>query len=159
MGLETRPLKAKTIEIFFSYADSDKDEEMQSELEMHLRPLERNNKISIWHKRKIKVGNRQDQIDKHLNEASIILLLVSPNFLASNDVEVIRAMERHESGEARVIPILLRPIEDWRVVPFSMLQPLPLNYRPITQWGNRDEAFANIAQGIRTVVEDLTADV
>lgn len=157
--LETRTVaKASPIEIFFSYAD--KDVNMQKELEDHLSILRRSNAISISNRRAIGAGKEwQGEIDKHLNEASIILLLVSPDFLASDycwDVEVMRAMKRHKSGEARVIPVLLRPIEDWRGVPFSMLQPLPLNSRPVTQWGNRDEAFASIAQGIRTVVEELT---
>jgi hypothetical protein len=46
-----------------------------------------------------------------LNRANVILLLISADFLASDycyDVEMKRAMERHEAGEAIVIPIILR---------------------------------------------------
>ena len=55
-------------------------------------------------------------IDAHLQRAQIILLLVSADFLASDycyDVEVQTAMARHEAGEARVIPIILRAV-DWQ---------------------------------------------
>jgi hypothetical protein len=65
-------------------------------------------------------------------------------------------MERHESGEARVIPIILKPV-DWREAQFSKLQALPKNAKPITTWENRDEAFLNVAQSIRRVVQELSA--
>jgi len=58
----------------------------------------------------------------------------------SNDVEVTRAMERHEAGEARVIPIILRPV-DWEGAPFSKLQALPTDAKPVTSWDDSDEAF------------------
>ena len=63
-------------------------------------------------------------------------------------------MERHERGEARVIPIILRPT-DWRETPFDKLQALPTNDKPITKWSNRDDAFLDVVKGIREAVETL----
>jgi TIR domain len=101
------------------------------------------------------------EIDKHLESASIILLLVSPDFLASDycyDIEMKRAMERHDRGEARVIPIFLRPC-DWTGAPFGKLQGLPTDAKPITssRWSSHDEAFTIVARGIRAAVETLRA--
>ena len=98
------------------------------------------------------------QLDKNLEESQIILLLISPSFLASDycyDIETKRALDRHDKGEAKVIPVLLRPV-DWEGAPFARLQGLPIDLRPVTTWPNRDEAFRNIAQGIRRVVEGMT---
>jgi len=63
-----------------------------------------------------------------------------------------RAIERHEAGEARVIPVILRPV-DWQDAPFSKLQALPKDGRPVTTWPNIDEAFLDIARGIRKAIE------
>jgi CheY-like chemotaxis protein len=89
--------------------------------------------------------------------AQIILLLVSADFLASDycyDVEMKRAMERHASGEARVIPIILRPC-DWHVTPFAKVQALPKDGRPVIKWRDQDTAFSEITRGIRDVVSSL----
>src|SRR5436305_2171034 len=95
------------------------------------------------------------EIDTHLSTADIILLLISPDFMASEycySIEMKRAMERHEAKEACVIPVILRPVP-WKRIPFSMLQALPKNARPVTKWPNRDEAFSDVAEGILNVVE------
>src|SRR6266571_2645464 len=64
-----------------------------------------------------------------------------------------RALERHQAGQARVMPILLRPV-DWKGAPFARLQALPTNAKAITSWSNQDEAFADVAAGIRRAIED-----
>src|SRR5207248_7396327 len=72
--------------------------------------------------------------------------------------EMKRALERHKAGEARVIPIILRPV-DWKAEPaLSELQALPTNAKAVTEWSNRDRAFLDIAKGIRKAVEDLSKD-
>ena len=68
------------------------------------------------------------------------------------DVEMKRALERHKSGEARVIPIILRPC-DWQSSPFARLQSLPRDGKAIMFWQNQDEAFLVIAQGLRRIIE------
>jgi hypothetical protein len=64
-------------------------------------------------------------------------------------------MERHEAGEARVIPVILRPVDNWHEAPFGKLQPFPTNGKPVTTWDNQDEAFANVAQAIRKAVKEI----
>ncbi|HTK07157.1 MAG TPA: FxSxx-COOH system tetratricopeptide repeat protein [Ktedonobacteraceae bacterium] len=144
------------IEVFFSYANA--DELLCKELEKHLSLLRRNGLITTWHKRQIIAGTDWARVlDRHLNIASIILLLVSSDFLASDycyGVEMEQAMKRHDAGEARVIPVILRPC-DRKSAPFGKLQALPSNNIPITLWSNQDAAFADVAQGIREALRDI----
>jgi hypothetical protein len=142
--------------LFYSYAHE--DEPLREELEKHLRMLSREGLISEWHDRKILAGAAWAQeIDAYLEAASIVLLLVSPDFLASDycyEIEMQRALERHRLGLARVIPVILRPC-DWQHTPFASLQCLPRNGQPVTTWYDQDEAFLDIAQGLRRVIEHI----
>src|SRR2546425_6936853 len=99
----------KPLEIFCCYAHE--DEALLNKLKTHLKPLQRQGLIDIWYDRDITAGTeREREIDSHLNTAQIILLLISPDFMASDyyySVEMKRALGRHESGEARVIPVIL----------------------------------------------------
>jgi hypothetical protein len=151
------PITANPLEIFFSY--SHRDEKMRSRLEAHLSSLKRERLISGWHDRKIKPGTEwKGQIDDHLNSCQIILLLISADFLASDycyDVEMDRALARHDAGGARVIPIILRPC-DWPWSRFGKLQALPRDGKPVSDWSTHDQAFNEVARGIRRVVEDLS---
>lgn len=128
------------------------------ELIKHLSILKRQGVIRDWHDRQITAGTEwEGQIDEHLNSAQVILLLISPDFIASDycyDIELVRAMERHENKTARVIPVILRPV-DWKGAPFGKLQSLPKDAKPITSWTNQDEAFLNVAQGIRQAIEQI----
>ncbi|HZO74579.1 MAG TPA: toll/interleukin-1 receptor domain-containing protein [Ktedonobacteraceae bacterium] len=144
--------------LFFSYAQE--DALLLEELEKHLSLLKHHGLINVWYDREISAGMEwRDQIDMHLNAAQIILLLVSPDFMASDycySIEMQRAMERHKSGEARVIPILLRPVS-CEGAPFARLQMLPINGKPITSWSNQDEAFEGVTRGISKAVRELTS--
>src|SRR5712664_3291079 len=146
------------IGVFLSYAHQ--DEPLRKELEKYLSSLRQQGLITTWYDRKILAGTDWEQaIDVHLKTASLILLLISANFLASDycyGIEMQRALQRHQANEARVIPILLRPV-DWNKAPFARLQALPTDAKPITTWRNRDEAFTNVAAGIRRVIEDLSS--
>ncbi len=157
MAESSKPTSA--IEVFFSY--SHKDEDLRDELSKHLAMLKRKHVITDWHDRRIGAGKEWEQeIDERLNTADIILLLISSDFLASDycyDIEVKTAMRRHDDGEARVIPVILRPV-DWKGAPFGKLQSLPKDARPVTDWPNRDEAFRNVAQGIRVEAEELAVN-
>lgn len=155
-AMPATPSPTRTVELFYSYAHE--DEKLREQLEKHLVILKRQGVIQDWHDRKIGAGTEwKGQIDAHLNSAGVILLLISADFLASDycyDIELKRAMQRHEAGEARVIPVILRPV-DWQGAPFGKLQALPKDAKPVTSWTKRDEAFANVAQGIRAAVEEL----
>lgn len=138
--------------LFFSY--SHVDEALRDRLEVALAMLKKQGVIEAWHDRQIRPGDDfAAAIDGHVEPADIILLLVSPEFLASRycyDVEMMRAMERHEKGEARVIPVILRPCQ-WQDAPFGKLQALPKDGKPVTKHADLDDAFLDIANGIKTV--------
>lgn len=142
--------------LFYSY--SHEDEALRRELDTHLSLLVRHGTLSSWSDRRITPGAEwAGEIDDRLNSADIILLLVSSDLIASSycyDVELTRAMQRHELGDARVLPIIIRPT-DWEAAPFGKLQVLPRDGKPVTQWANRDEAWANVAKSIRSVCEEL----
>lgn len=147
------------IEIFFSYAR--KDELLRDELAKHLKPLQQEGIITAWHDREIPPGTEwQNEIDRHLESAQIILLLISADFLASDycySFELKRALERHASQEACVIPVILRSC-DWKNTSFGKLQVLPTDGKPIQSknWFDPDEAFYDVVQGLRRSIANLT---
>ncbi len=149
----------KALEVFYSYAHE--DERLQKRLEMQLSLFRQQGLIQEWHDRKIFAGKDwKREIDTNLSTADIILLLVSPDFMASDycyGIEVKQALERHEVGAARVIPVILRPV-DWEGAPFSKLQALPTGGKPVTSrsWHSLDEAFLDIAKGVRKAIKELT---
>lgn len=141
------------IELFYSY--SQKDARLCELLETHLMALQRSGLIRSWYDRKIEPGAAwSEQIQSAMERAGIILLLISPDFIASDycyEIELPFAMKRHASGDAVVIPVLLRPVV-YQDAPFAKLQMLPKGARPVIEWGRRDEAFNDIAAAIRAVI-------
>jgi len=148
--------KPDQLRLFCSY--SHKDELLRDQLEAHLSLLRREGAISTWHDRKITAGQEwKGQIDQNLASADIILLLVSADFINSDycfDVELDSAIKRHENGACRVVPVILRDC-DWTSAVFGKLQALPKDGKPVTSWPNADEAFTNIAKGLRTVTKEI----
>jgi len=142
--------------LFFSY--SHKDENLRDQLETHLAGLQRKGLISAWHDRRITAGRDLGAaIDENLNSSDVILLLISPDFIASDycyEQELARAMERHDAGEARVIPVILRPC-DWHGLSFGRLMATPQDGKAITTWPNIDQAFLNVVTGIKAALEEL----
>ena len=145
--------------VFISY--SHKDEAFREKLGAHLSLLKRQGVIDEWHDRRIAAGSEwAGEIDRNLNDAAVVLLLVSADFLASDycyDKEMKQALERHDAGDARVIPVILRAV-DWRGAPFARLQALPRDGKPVKSWPDEDEAFTDIARGIRKAVEEVRAN-
>src|SRR5713226_3764414 len=137
------------VELFYCYARE--DIALHKELDKHLSGLKDQLSLRVWHNREIRPGVEWEQeIHIHLNTAHIILLLVSPDFMASEycSKETNQALKRHEQGSTCVIPILLRPV-NCEGAPFSSLHMLPTNAKPITMWANRDQAYSDIAEVIR----------
>ena len=144
------------VEIFFSYAHE--DEALVKEVQKQLCIFKRLLAISPWHDRKILPGaDWKGQIDEHLRSARVILLFVSTDFIASDycyGVEMDEALRREAAGEARVVPIILRPCP-WEHAPFARLQVLPTDGRAITAWDDRDQVCLDVAHGIMNVIEGL----
>jgi internalin A len=146
----------QAVRLFYSY--SHKDETLRNELETHLKLLQRQGLLETWHDRKIEAGEEwRQKIDDNLERADIILLLVSADFIASDycyEKELKRALERHEKGEARVIPVIVRDV-NWRSAPFAKLTAFPANWTAVTLWANKDSAWRDVSEGIERVVEEM----
>jgi len=146
------------IKLFLSY--SHKDERFLDELQKHLSTLKHNKLITDWYDHKITPGDRFHQtIHAQIEHADLILLLISADFLHSEycySREMRRALERHEAGTARVIPIIIRPT-DWNETPFGELSPLPRNGKAVTLWTPRDKAWVNVVHGIRQAIDSIIA--
>lgn len=142
------------LKIFLSYAHE--DEQMKTELDRALIMLKRSDKIDVWQDRQLLAGQEwDDSIKKELAEADIILLLISVDFNNSKYIwekELAMAMDRHAKGEVRVIPVILRSCE-WSEMPYAKLQALPTGAVPVNKFADKDEAYTNIAKGIRMVVD------
>lgn len=155
----TKEIK-RPVEVFCCYARE--DQPYVKELIKHLMPLQREGLITLWADTNINAGAEwEKEIHQHLTTSHIILLLVSPDFIASHycyGIEMTYSMERHRRGEAQVIPISLRPV-DWKNTPFAKLQALPRDAHPIVSSKSpfQDEGFAEVAGGIREVVEAFLA--
>src|SRR5689334_14575040 len=107
------PVQNVKLRAFVSY--SHKDEALRATLDAHLASLVSQGVLELWHDRVIEAGVVwETEIQERLEAAEIVLLLVSSDFLASPYCygrEMQRALERHDQGLARVIPIILRPVD------------------------------------------------
>jgi hypothetical protein len=156
MGMDQiRPVK-----IFYSYAHE--DERYVTKLRNQLKILKRQGLIEEFHDRQIAAGmDWEATINEHLENSDIILLLISDDFIASDYCwgrEMMRALARHRAGEARVIPIAIRDV-DWKGAPFAMLQGLPRDMKPITQWPDPDGAFRSISESLRQVIGEINMEL
>jgi CheY-like chemotaxis protein len=152
---------AMPVTLFYSY--SHKDEEYCNELRGHLMILERRGIIRSWNDRAILPGHDWAQeIDNQLRTADLVLLLISVDFIRSDyitSVELKLAMDRHQANETVVVPIMIRPVDlqkdDEVFFPFLKQQGLPKDLKPVITWSIRDEAWTDVAKGIRRIVDDL----
>jgi internalin A len=140
--------------VFISY--SHKDDDLRAELDTHLKLFQRLKLISVWHDRRIAPSDEwKASIDGNLERAEVVLLLVSADFLASDycyDLEMKKALERHDAGAARVIPIIVRDCK-WERAPFARLQVLPRDAKPVRLWPDRDSAWSNVAEGVEQILQ------
>src|SRR5713226_5357329 len=150
MATQPSPLR-----IFCGYAHEDKA--LFQQLKTALAVLIRQEAVSIWHYGDLLPGVQwESEIERELNTADIILLLISPAFMASDycwSKEMQWAITRHATGEARVIPILLKPTPGWETTPLGALQALPRDAKPITAWNSREKALADVVDGLRRAVK------
>lgn len=146
--------------LVFSYAHA--DEALRNELEKHLSPLKRMGRIDTWHDRRISPGEEfEQQIDQHFSVADIVLLLVSPDFIASDycyQIEMTNALQRHEREEAVVIPVILRPCA-WHQLPFGKLLAATVDGKPVVQFTNIDEGFVQVVDAVSRALDKVGAEV
>lgn len=145
-------LSTTAIDILYCCSNSPKDEELQLRLEKHLSLMRRQGIINTWHKGMMGAGEDWErEMDRRLNTADIILLLISSDLIYSDyhwNFLVKRAIELDKTRQARVIAILLCPYDNWHSE-FGRIKVLPHPDKPVSKWGNYDHAFEEIAKGIR----------
>lgn len=140
---------------FISY--SHQDAGALNRLHVHLANLQREGRIETWYDRDILAGNvLDDEISQALEATDLFLLMVSPDFIASSycvEREMQRALERHDAGEARVVPIIVEPC-DWAAMPqLRRLKAVPKDGEPISEWANVNTAYLDVVQEIRRIVD------
>ena len=152
--------ESAAVRVFFSY--SHRDEAHLGQLKGHVRLLERQGLIEPWDDRHIRPGDDwAGSIDENLNNADLILFLVSHHFINSDycyKIERSRALERANATEATVVPVILDDV-DLHGEEFMSLQVLPTDAKPILSgqhWSNPNAAWRNVAEGIRKVVSEIT---
>jgi hypothetical protein len=140
--------------VFVSYAHEDRD--LCDTLAKHLSALRIDGYIELWRDGQIIPGQEwAPEINRRLDEADIILLLVTSSFLGSEfigRVELVRALERHGRGEAIVIPVILKAV-DWQVAGLAKLQALPTDGEAVSSWSDSDTAYRDIAHGLRRTID------
>jgi hypothetical protein len=149
------PAGGRPVRLFVSY--SHRDERHRRNLESHLASARRTGLTVDWYDRKIAPGAEWSKaIDQELGLADVIVLLLSADFLASDycyGIEMERALQRHRAGEARVIPVVVREC-DWKHTPIGALQALPTGAKAIATWRNRDRAWLDVVDGIRSAIAE-----
>lgn len=148
------------LDVYYSFAPVKEDETLVGQFSRQLAVLRDQKRITEWHRSKVLPGQVvNDEVTNHLDAAQIILLFISPDYMAFAACfhEMSRAIERHASHEAIVIPILLRPVAMLEEAPFAHIQGFPRNGRSIAESGNRKgSVFAEIANEISAIVKNFT---
>ena len=149
-------MSQKAISVFISYSTQDKKH--KDRLKVALEPLERNGYLKSWDESDIDIGShKEESMLNKINEADLLLFLLSPDYLASDeafDLEVKKAMERHENpgDEVRIVPIVTRFCE-WKETDFKAFQVLPRNSKPISSWNDPDEVYLHITTELKKIVK------
>jgi len=150
-------VKRGPLKVFYSYAHE--DEALRARLDEHLELLARQNLVVRWHDRHISAGTEWNEvIGDALASADIVLLLVSKAFMASEyirSVEIPEAMKVHDSGSARVVPVLLEPVDGAETLPFSKIQMIPSEAKPISDWDDSAKALMDVARSIRRIAREI----
>lgn len=156
------PMRRK-LKVFYSYAH--KESAWYQRVRVHLKPLVQDGLIEEWSDEDLRAGEWSPEIMNQLDSADIILLLVTADYIASDncETEYIRAMERHEAAKRGendggiVIPIWLTPA-DYKHAIFGKLQPFPAGNRAVSQRPDPEAALQEVNQQIREVVDRYSQD-
>jgi predicted GTPase len=149
-------MTTRALNIFISY--SHKDDIYRNDFETTLSLLKRQKIVNIWYDRKILPGQYfDDEISKNLENADIIVPLLSPDFINSDycyDIEMIKAFQLHDEGKVIIVPIIVRPCS-WKNSPFANFQVLPSEGKPISNWTNKDDAWLNIFDSLNNLCKSV----
>lgn len=157
----SKVFNARKPKVFVSYAHD--DTAFLRQMESTLNILKRNGVIDIWTDKEILPGQDFNKdINESLVNADIVLLLLSSSFLNSDYIwrnEMQIALKNSKEGKAIAIPVILRPCLWKEVEGLAQLQALPMNEDgrlvPISKWEDKDEAWVQVANGLRRVIENM----
>jgi hypothetical protein len=144
----------KKLKLFIIY--SHLDESYIEQFKKHIAPLKDNGLIEEWYDRKILPGeDYQNRIDNNLEDADIICLFISANFLDSPSCkkEKKKALELRKKKVISVIPIILSPCGWLDDKDISKPLALPTDGKPVSSFQNMDEAWLDVYNGLKKIVE------
>ena len=143
------------MKLFYSYCHD--DETFRDEVAKFLAPLRESARIEEWHDRRIKAGAAiHGAIEQNIKDSDIILLLLSSDYLASQEciAEMRTAMDLRSRNGTSVIPVILRPC-GWKDYNIRDLRAVPTDAHPIVEWEPRERAYLDIYDNIKHLVETM----
>jgi hypothetical protein len=153
--MHSSPRSKKPTEVFILFSPADRS--LLDKLVTHLAVLKNDGLIRVSHSGSIEPGaERGKRLSKLMDSAGIVMPLISPEFLDSEEYggeDMAQAFERHQLGKTRLLPIILRPC-DWGGTSFGKLRVLPANGRSVAEWPTQDAAVASVVQSLRPLVAD-----
>jgi hypothetical protein len=151
--LSRRAPEQEPLRLFISY--SRKDEQYRTELGERLQNFERIGVVQSWHDGRITPGAEwARQIDTNLQSADVVLLLISPDYLASEycALEYQLALKQASSRQMTVVPIIIAEC-DWQASAFARLQVIPRNGKPVSTWADRNTGWSQVVDGLVSIFE------
>jgi hypothetical protein len=133
------------------------DQHLLTQWEAHLLPQQQNGRITLWSPSRILPGkNRHEEMTRHFAQATLLIPLLSADFFANTECYQFMelALEQARRTRSHIIPLLLRPVS-WHSTPLGSLSCIPANERPVTRWGDRDEAFEACVDSLVQVLETI----
>jgi len=138
--------------VFVSYSHT--DSEFLTRLKVHLKPLERENRIDLWDDTRIVAGNKwKEEIEKALDKAAIAVLLISADFLASDfvvDNELPPLLQAAEKQGTTILPIILKPCRFSRDKNLSKFQAINNPATPLISQNiaEQEKTYAQLSERI-----------
>ena len=157
---DVRPGAGRRCRIFVSCARV--DEPHRKRLDVHLAPLVRDGLIEVWSDRAVAAGSDwEHDIERELATADVVILLVTPDFVASTycfEKELPEALRRNEDDGLLILPVHVKVV-DLPNLPIGRFQGLPAELRPISAWPDADDAWLAVAHGVRRAAEAIRTDL
>lgn len=141
------------MKVFISY--SHKDSTVVERLKTHLAPLKREGLIDAWYDRDITAGSSlDDEIRRQLDASDLVLLIISPDFIASDycfDIELRTAREKSARDELKIVPVIAEPC-DWHGT-LGDIKAVPKDGKAISDWVSQNTALLDVVQELRRIIE------
>jgi hypothetical protein len=140
--------------IFIGYAED--DQIWADKFYNYLLSLSKNGYVTIWYEKLMLAGSdRMEVIKKYLAASDISLLIVSADFLASNDCDELieLSIKQHEVDGTQVVPIVVRKCH-WELTKLKQFAALPQNQKAISsEWNSSDEAIYQVVEELQMLIQ------